>query len=205
MQQIVLATSNRGKIKECKTYFTASGLDVALLDQQTLNITPAEETGQTYLENALLKARHACQQSKLPAIADDSGLCVPCLAGQPGIYSARFAGENATDDANMTKLLDCLEGVDSENRMACFYCVLVYLRHEQDPAPIVAQGRWSGSLLTEPQGNQGFGYDPIFWVASHQCSAAQLPLKTKNTISHRAQALQQLVDTLQHMGSMQLG
>lgn len=190
MQKVVLATGNQGKVREMAQALTQFGFEV--IAQSDLNVSEAEETGQTFIENALIKARHAAQITGLPAIADDSGLAVDFLAGAPGIYSARYAGSNASDQQNVQKLLTALEGVSEAQRGACFHCVLVFMRHAQDPTPIVCHGQWTGRILTQPQGENGFGYDPVFWVESEACSSAQLAPARKQALSHRAQALTQL-------------
>ena len=194
MQKVVLATGNQGKVREMAQALTQFGFEV--IAQSDLNVSEAEETGQTFIENALLKARHAAQITGLPAIADDSGLAVDFLAGAPGIYSARYAGSNASDQQNVQKLLTALEGVPEAQRGACFHCVLVFMRHAQDPTPIVCHGQWAGRILTQPQGENGFGYDPVFWVESEACSSAQLAPARKQALSHRAQALTQLFTEL---------
>jgi len=189
---IVLASGNTGKIKEIKTAFQP--IEIKIIAQSELNLVEAEEIGLTFIENAILKARHAAKQSGLPAIADDSGLMVPALGNAPGIYSARYAGKKADANANIEKLLTQLEGVPKEKRAAKFCCVLVYLETELDPCPLICQATWEGSILFEPQGIHGFGYDPIFYVPSHHCSAAELSLEEKNQLSHRGKALRQLID-----------
>lgn len=191
MQPIVLASHNSGKIKEIKHVLHETKYQIHL--QSDYGIPEIEETGLTFVENALLKARHACALSLLPTIADDSGLVVPYLDGEPGLYSARYAGTPRNDKANCEKLLSHLTNVPTSKRNAYFYCVIVLLQTADDPAPLICQGRWEGSILLSPQGEGGFGYDPIFYVASHHCSAAELPLEIKNQISHRGQALRKLV------------
>jgi len=161
--------------------------------QSHYNVADAEETGLTFVENAILKARNAAQHTGLPALADDSGLEVDALHGAPGIYSARYAGPMASDAENLGKLLAMLKDVPEEKRGAHFQCVLVYLRHALDPTPLICQGAWEGRILTAPRGTSGFGYDPVFFVPSHACSAAELPAETKNVLSHRGQALRQLL------------
>lgn len=191
--KIVLASNNSGKLTEFQHFFDAAHLKVNLISQSQFSIPSIEETGTTFVENAIQKARHAALHSQLPAIADDSGLEVDALKGAPGIYSARYAGENADAHMRIRKLLQALTGVPEEKRTARFQCLLVYLKHAADPTPLICQGTWEGFILTEPRGQQGFGYDPIFYVPTHQCSAGELPLAVKNQISHRAMALQQLV------------
>jgi len=189
--KIVFASSNAGKIRELQAM-----LDFEIIPQQTLNISDAAETGLTFVENAILKARHACEVSGLPAIADDSGLEVPALKGAPGIYSARYAGEKASSKDNIAKLLQEMSSLHDEQRQAAFHCVLVFLSHAQDPTPLICQGVWRGSILLEPTGEEGFGYDPVFYVPEQKCSAAQLSLDVKNKISHRGLALQQLLSVI---------
>ncbi len=194
-QRVVLASGNAGKLKEFQALLANCGLEV--LPQSEFNVSDVEETGLSFVENAILKARHACQATSLPAIADDSGLEVDALRGQPGIYSARFAGvDNDRDKANNQKLLNSLEGLAQEERRARFQCVLVYMRHAEDPTPIICQGTWEGRILHQPSGDSGFGYDPLFYVPEQQCSAAELSKAEKNAISHRGQALQQLLARL---------
>lgn len=189
---LVLASGNAGKIKELQALLP----NYTLIPQTQFNVPEIAETGTTFVENAILKARHAAKISKLPAIADDSGLVIAALNDAPAIYSARYAGENATDFENIEKVLRELDGVPLPHRQAYFFCVLVLLSHENDPCPIIAQGRWDGYILNQPQGENGFGYDPIFGVPSHHCSAAQLPFEVKNSLSHRAQALIKLQEAL---------
>ncbi len=181
--RIVLATGNSGKLREMRELLP--GLEV--VPQAQFITDEAEETGLSFVENAILKARHACTASDLPAIADDSGLEVDALKGAPGIYSARYAGEGATDTDNVTKLLQSLEGV--ADRRARFRCVMVAMRHPADPSPLICEGTWEGSILQAPRGENGFGYDPVFLVPGRNCSAAELSAAEKNALSHRGQAL----------------
>lgn len=190
MQKIVLATANQGKVKELNQML--ANANVEIIAQTKLNVIEAEETGLSFVENAILKARNACQQTGLPAIADDSGLEVDYLKGAPGIYSARYAGASASDQQNLEKLLNALKSVPQAQRTAKFQCVLVYMRHENDPTPIICQGSWAGRITEQASGTNGFGYDPIFWVNEHNCTSAQLDSAVKNRISHRAKALAQL-------------
>ncbi len=192
--KIVFASSNAGKIHELKALLEKFQYDI--IPQATLGIHDADETGLTFVENALLKARHACQQSGKPAIADDSGLVVAALDGAPGIYSARYAGAHANAKKNIEKLLQDMQEVDEKNRQAHFHCTLVYLEHAEDPAPIICEGIWYGTILHAPTGSDGFGYDPIFFDENEQCSAAELSLTRKNEISHRGQALRELIAQL---------
>ncbi len=185
-QQIVLASGNAGKVRE---FSQLLGTEYHISPQSEFNVIPAEETGLTFVENAILKARAAAEQTGLPALADDSGLEVPALQGAPGIYSARYSGADATDEANCKHLLEQMHKLEDNERDARFYCVLVYMRHANDPTPIICQGSWAGRILRKPQGDNGFGYDPVFYVLTHNCSAAELDAEEKNRLSHRGQAL----------------
>ncbi|MCT4715525.1 XTP/dITP diphosphatase [Enterobacteriaceae bacterium H18W14] len=196
MQKVVLATGNAGKVRELADLLRDFGLDVVA--QTELGVESAEETGLTFIENAILKARHAAQVTGLPAIADDSGLAVDVLGGAPGIYSARYAGENATDQQNLEKLLATLKDVPDEQRQAQFHCVLVYMRHAEDPTPLVFHGSWSGEITREAAGAGGFGYDPIFFVPSEGKTAAELTRDEKRAISHRGQALKLLLEAMKN-------
>ncbi len=187
-QQIVLASGNPGKIKE----FQAILAGHPVVPQSQFNIEEAEETGSTFIENAIIKARNAAFQAKSAAIADDSGLTVDALNGAPGIFSARYAGLGASDQDNLLKLLQDMKGVPEQQRTARFICVIVFMEHADDPTPVIAQGVWKGRILDKPCGENGFGYDPVFWVPEYQCASAQLDPKVKNTISHRGQALKTL-------------
>jgi XTP/dITP diphosphohydrolase len=188
--KLVLASGNPGKLKEFGALLATSGFEV--VPQGQLGIDDAEETGLSFVENALLKARHAARASGLPALADDSGLCVAHLAGAPGLYSARYAGTHGDNAANNARLLRELDGVPDERRGAFFICVLALLRHADDPAPLIAEGRWHGRVLHAPRGAQGFGYDPLFLPNDESSSAAELPPGLKNRISHRGRALANL-------------
>ena len=189
-ESIVLASNNAGKVREIGQLL--AGAHIQVKPQGEYGVSEVAETGLTFVENAIIKARHAAQFSGLAAIADDSGLEVDALRGAPGIYSARYAGVGASDQDNLSKLLKDLEGLPDAARTARFQCVLVYLRHASDPTPLICQGTWEGVLLTEPRGANGFGYDPIFFVSTHGCSSAELDPATKNQLSHRGQALRQL-------------
>ena len=191
-QTIVLASNNAGKIKEFNRLFEA--FDVAVKPQGEFNVEDADETGLTFIENAIIKARHACEQTGLPALADDSGIEVDYLNGAPGIYSARFAGAHGDNEANNALLLEKLAGVPTEQRSARFHCVLAYMRHKDDPTPIIAHGSWEGRILESAEGVEGFGYDPIFYVPEKGCSSASLSKDEKNQLSHRAKALTQLFE-----------
>jgi XTP/dITP diphosphohydrolase len=195
-KHIVLASSNPGKVREINQML--AGLDLSVVPQSDFKVIDAEETGLTFIENALLKARNATRHTGLPAIADDSGIEVDYLNGAPGIYSARYAGKNASDEQNLRRLLDDLVGIPEAERTARFQCLMVYLRHEFDPTPIICQGTWEGRILLEPRGANGFGYDPIFFVPTHNCSSAELLPEVKNKLSHRGQALRLLVAALGH-------
>lgn len=188
IDKIVLASGNAGKLREFSQIF--SEWQVEVLPQSAFDVPEAEETGLSFIENAILKARNAARHSGLPALADDSGLAVDALGGAPGIYSARFAGAGADDAKNNGRLLEALQGVDDSHRGAAFYCALAFVRSAEDPVPVVCTGSWRGRILQAPRGEQGFGYDPLFWVEDHQCSSAELPRETKNRISHRARAVE---------------
>jgi XTP/dITP diphosphohydrolase len=194
-QQIVLATGNKGKVAELSQMLAPYHYQI--VPQTELGVTDADETGLTFIENAILKARHAALATGLPAIADDSGLAVDALGGAPGIYSARYAGEAATDAANITKLLSALQDIPAALRAAQFHCVLVYIRHAEDPTPLVCHGVWHGKITLAPAGNAGFGYDPVFYIAAENCTSAELPPGRKQQLSHRGKALAQLLSQLQ--------
>lgn len=193
-QRLVLASGNKGKLKEFGQVLAPLGFEV--VPQSEFNVPEVDETGLTFVENALLKAREASRVSGLPAMADDSGIEVDALNGAPGIYSARFSGPGATDQKNNDKLLQELSGLSEQERTARYWCVLVYLRHADDPTPIIAQGSWEGRILEAPQGDGGFGYDPLFWVENEGCAAAQLTPEQKNKLSHRGKATLDLVAQL---------
>ncbi|PWI32136.1 non-canonical purine NTP pyrophosphatase [Vibrio albus] len=194
MNKIVLATGNQGKVREMADLLSDFGFEV--LAQSEFNVSDVAETGTTFIENAIIKARHAAQETGLPAIADDSGLEVDTLKGAPGIYSARYAGEGASDLDNLNKLLEELKDVPEAERTARFHCVLVMMRHADDPTPIVCHGTWEGRILNESQGSNGFGYDPVFFVPEKGCASAELEPVVKKQLSHRGKALQQLFATL---------
>jgi XTP/dITP diphosphohydrolase len=189
--KIVLASNNAGKLKEFQQLLSGQRFDV--LPQAQFDISDAEETGLSFVENAIIKARHAAKIAGLPAIADDSGLEVDFLDGAPGIYSARFSGADANDAKNNQKLLERLHDVPDEQRSARFQCVLVYLRHPLDPTPLICQGTWEGRILTQARGDNGFGYDPLFLDPATGLTSAELSKTEKNTRSHRAKALQCLL------------
>jgi XTP/dITP diphosphohydrolase len=190
MSTIVLATGNKGKVKELAELLADQQINVK--PQSEFNVPDVEETGTTFVENAIIKARHTSKITGLPAIADDSGLEVDALNGAPGVYSARYAGEGATDQDNNNKLITAMKNVEEQQRTARFHCVLVYMKHENDPTPIICHGKWEGSIITTPQGEQGFGYDPLFWQEQLKMTSAQLPRDIKNNLSHRGQALKLL-------------
>jgi len=196
MQKVVLATGNAGKVRELASLLNDFGLDVVA--QTELGVESAEETGLTFIENAIIKARHAAQVTGLPAIADDSGLAVDALGGAPGIYSARFAGADASDQQNLEKLLVELQDVPDSERQAQFHCVLVYMRHADDPTPLVCHGSWQGTIARAPAGNGGFGYDPIFVVPEAGKTAAELSADEKRAVSHRGQAVKLLLEALRN-------
>lgn len=193
MQKIILASSNAGKLVELQAIFSQK--DVRLVPQSEYGVSDADETGLSFVENALIKARHACSETGLPAIADDSGIEVDALNGEPGIYSARYAGSSGpqADKDNNAKLLAELALIPEAERTARFQCVIAYLRHERDPMPLICQGTWEGRILFSESGSNGFGYDPLFYVPTHGCASADLDPEIKNSISHRGQALTQLL------------
>jgi XTP/dITP diphosphohydrolase len=193
-EKIVLASNNAGKVREINQLLASEQIEV--VPQRDFNIPDAVEDGLSFVENAIKKARHAASLSGLPAIADDSGIEVDALDGAPGIYSARFAGPDASDEANLQKLLDRLAEIPQERRSARFQCLMVYMRHAEDPTPLICQGTWEGRILFEPRGDNGFGYDPVFYVPTHDCSSAELTPEVKNSLSHRGQALQKLLQAL---------
>lgn len=194
MSKIVLATGNKGKVRELSTLLAPFNLEI--IAQSELNVMEAEETGTTFVENAIIKARNAAKQTGLPAIADDSGLSVDYLTGAPGVYSSRYAGENASDSTNITKLLEALKDTPEEQRTAAFHCVLVYMKNAEDATPVICHGKWRGRITNEPQGSDGFGYDPVFFVEEFACTAAELSAEQKNQLSHRGKALKELAKAL---------
>ena len=199
-KQWVLASNNKGKLAEFNRLFGDANLDVTIIPQGQLGIEDAIEDGLSFVENAIIKARHASRASGLPAIADDSGICVPVLSNAPGIYSARYAGEHGNDGKNNAKLIADLQPIrDAQPNTpiaGMFVCILAMVRHADDPLPIIAQGLWQGEILEAPHGDGGFGYDPLFWLPEWQASAASLSAEDKNRISHRGQAIQQLLAQL---------
>lgn len=194
LQQLVLASGNAGKLSEFSKLLEPCGFEV--LSQKQFSVTEAEENGLSFIENAIIKARNACAQTGLPALADDSGLEVAALNGAPGIYSARYSGSDATDADNNVLLLKNMAGLKEAQRSARFVCALAFMRHENDPTPIVVQGFWQGRILEQPAGCDGFGYDPLFFVPEKNCASAELDKAEKNAISHRAQAMKQLLTQL---------
>jgi XTP/dITP diphosphohydrolase len=191
---LVLASGNAGKLKELSSMLTPLGWTVR--SQGDWRISEAVEDGQSFIENALIKARHAARGTGLPALGDDSGLLVDALHGRPGLYSARYAGVDADDQKNNQKLLADLQGVSEPERTAHFYCAMVFVRHADDPAPLISTGKWPGQILEQPRGEGGFGYDPLFWVPGNQCSSAELSPELKNSLSHRGQALAALTEQM---------
>jgi len=194
MKKIVLASNNPGKVREINQLFAE--LDIEVVAQSEFGVEEVEETGLTFVENSILKARNAAKQTGLPALADDSGIEVDALKGAPGIYSARYAGVGASDSENLNKLLNDLKAIENPSMSARFQCLMVMMRHETDPTPLICQGTWEGQIIETPQGDNGFGYDPIFYVPSENCTSAQLPANKKNALSHRGKALQCLIDKL---------
>jgi len=201
MKQIVLASSNPGKVREINQLLAA--LELQAHPQSEYGVPDAEETGTTFIENAIIKARNAALHTGMPAIADDSGIEVDALKGEPGIYSARYSGLGASDRENLDKLLAELQEVPEDRRSARFQCLVVYLRHADDPTPIICQGTWEGRILPAPRGENGFGYDPVFYVPTHGCSSAELSTEVKNSLSHRGQALHKLVAALRDSAAVQ--
>ena len=194
--KIILASSNAGKVREINKLLSDHGIEV--VPQTEYGVSDAIEDGLSFVENAIKKARHAAKHTGLPAIADDSGIEVDALNHAPGIYSARYSGEG--DEKNNEKMLKELEGIETGKRNARYQCVMVFMRDAEDPTPVIAQGTFEGRILTEPKGDGGFGYDPLFWLEDKQCSAAELSLEEKNKISHRAIALNSLVEKLKQSG-----
>jgi len=196
MKKFVLASNNKGKAREISQLL--ADLDIEVVAQSEFNVPEIEETGLTFVENALLKARNAAQHTGLPAIADDSGIEVDALNGAPGIYSARYAGVGASDEQNLQKLIREINAQPDASRAARFQCLMVLMRHAMDPTPLICQGTWEGRITDTPQGDNGFGYDPVFYVPEEKCTAAQLPPERKNAMSHRGKALKCLLAQLKH-------
>ena len=193
MKKLVLASNNPGKLREFAQMLAP--LDFEVLPQAQFNVPEAEEPHFTFVENALAKARHASRLTGLPAMADDSGICLSALGGEPGVHSARYAGEPKSDERNNQKMIADLEG--TADRRAHYVCVLVLVRHADDPQPVIAEGEWHGEIISTPQGENGFGYDPYFWVPEKGCTVAQMPADDKNAMSHRGKALRRLIKQLQ--------
>ena len=194
INKIVLASGNRGKLKEFNEIFAPLQIDV--MPQSDFAVQDADETGHSFVENAIIKARHAARVTGLPALSDDSGLEVDALNGAPGIYSARYAGAGCGDDENNRKLLQALEQVPAEQRSARFQCVLVFMRHAEDPTPLICQGSWEGVILDTPRGHNGFGYDPLFFVPELNCASAELSSEQKQKYSHRGKAVRQFIEQI---------
>lgn len=192
LNKIVLASGNAGKVREINKLFSGCGIEV--VPQSDFNVTEVPETGTTFVENAIIKARNAAKYTGLPAMSDDSGIEVDALDARPGVYSARYAGENASDADNNNKMLLELKDIPELERTARYWCALVFMRNHTDPVPLITLGSWEGYILDAPRGNNGFGYDPIFYVPTHKCSGGELPLEVKNTISHRAKALNAMLE-----------
>lgn len=191
---MVLASNNPGKISEIRELIGSSSIDI--IPQSELDIEAAAETGLSFVENAIIKARHAARHSGFPAFADDSGLEVPALMGKPGIYSARYAGVGASDEENLNKLIRDTGTLGEKDRKARFVCLMVFIRFADDPVPVITQGIWDGRVISEPRGENGFGYDPVFYVPTHRCTSAELAPEIKNQISHRGQALRKMIEKL---------
>lgn len=197
MSEIVLASGNIGKLRELSQILAPLGLK--LIAQSDLGVPEAEETGLSFVENAIIKARNAARHSGLPAIADDSGIEVDALHGAPGIYSSRYAGPDASDTENIEALLTAMHDVPEHERTARFQCVVVFIRHADDPTPLICQGSWQGQILHAPLGDDGFGYDPVFWVAETDCTAAELSAEQKHAISHRGKAMRQFMEEFKYI------
>ena len=196
MSKIVLASGNIGKLRELSQILSPLGLE--LIAQSDLNVAEAEETGLSFVENAIIKARNAALFTGLPAIADDSGIEVDALHGAPGIYSSRYAGPDASDTDNIEALLEAMKDVPETERTAQFQCVVVFMRHAEDPTPLICQGSWQGQILQSPLGDEGFGYDPVFWVSETDCTAAELSPEQKHAISHRGKAMRQFMEEFKY-------
>ncbi len=194
MKEIVLATGNMHKVKEINAMLSTIGISVS--PQNKYNVTEAEETGTTFVENAIIKARNASKQTGLPAIADDSGIEVDALMGEPGVYSSRYYGPGANDEKNLLKLIENIRNVPQEKRTCRYWCVMVYMSHFRSPTPIICQASWEGYLIDKPRGTNGFGYDPIFLLPDESLTAAEISMERKNSLSHRAKALKMLLEHL---------
>lgn len=198
--KIILASNNKGKLREFNDMFAET--DINIVPQGEFNVEDAIEDGLSFVENAIIKARHACKETNLPSIADDSGLEIDFLKGAPGIYSARYSGEHGNDRAHNQLVIEQLNGLAKEKRTGRFQCVLAFMRHAEDPTPLICQASWEGLLLDKECGSNGFGYDPIFWVPEHQCSSAELSKEVKNSLSHRGKALRLLLAALKEKYSL---
>ena len=194
MQKLVIASANKGKLRELSALLEPLNFEVHT--QSEFNVPEVEETGTTFVENAIIKARNAAQHTGLPAVADDSGIEIDALEGAPGVYSARFSGPDASDEQNNALMVQKLRDVPEALRTARYKAVIVYMSHAGDPSPIICEGSWEGRIMLEPRGENGFGYDPYFYVPTHGCHSAELSAQEKNTISHRGQALQKLRERL---------
>jgi XTP/dITP diphosphohydrolase len=194
MKKLILATGNLGKVREMNAMLKGV---YEVVSQKELGVNEVPETGLSFVENALIKARNASRQTGLPALADDSGIVVDALNGAPGIYSARYAGEGASAEENLQKLLVDLKRQNTGSRQARFWCALAFVQHGDDPTPVIIQRSWEGEIINEARGQGGFGYDPIFYLPSHGCTSAELSSEEKNKISHRGQALQAFIEQLQ--------
>jgi len=198
--KIILASNNKGKLREFNDMFADTNINI--IPQGEFDVEDAIEDGLSFVENAIIKARHACQATNLPAIADDSGLEIDFLKGAPGIYSARYSAEHGNDRAHNQLVLEQLTGLKQEKRTARFQCVLAFMRHAEDPTPLICQASWEGLILETESGSNGFGYDPLFWVPEHKCSSAELSKDIKNSLSHRGKALQLLLSALKEKYSL---
>lgn len=194
MTEVVLATNNQGKVDEFNRMF--ADLPVTFIPQSTFKLESVAETGLTFVENALIKARYASEHTGLAALADDSGLCIEALNGEPGVHTARYAGEHGDFKSGIQKVLDKMDGIPMEERAASVYCVLVLVRHPKDPAPLICHGSWECLISEVPVGDKGFGYDPIFYFPEYQCTAGEMEPELKNKISHRAQAVEEFLEFL---------
>jgi len=198
IENIVLASGNAGKVREINKLFSGTGIEI--VPQSEFDVPEAPETGTTFVENAIIKARHAAELTGLPAISDDSGIEVDALDSRPGVYSARYAGDGCNDLDNNNKMLTELQGVAEAERTARYQCLIVFMRSHTDPVPLITQASWEGRILEAPEGDGGFGYDPIFYIPSQKCSGGNLPLEVKNTMSHRAVALKAMFEKFKEQG-----
>lgn len=198
IENIVLASGNAGKVREINKLFSGTGIEI--VPQSEFDVPEAPETGTTFVENAIIKARHAAELTGLPAISDDSGIEVDALDSRPGVYSARYAGDGCNDLDNNNKMLAELHGIPEAERTARYQCLIVFMRSHTDPVPLITQASWEGRILEAPEGDGGFGYDPIFYIPSQKCSGGNLPLEVKNTMSHRAVALKAMFEKFKEQG-----